>query len=135
MITRRHIFRKAGAALVSASLLVLEACMPQRSPKYEVRILFKNSHGQFSPDTLEIPRGATVVWQNQGIYPQTVTYNPGKMKLNSTKNLPQGVEPWDSGTLYPGQTWSYTFEVPGSYPYFSQIDEEPDLIGLVIVKT
>ncbi len=32
--------------------------------------------------------------------------------------LPAGAEPWDSGTVNGGESWSYTFETPGEYTYF-----------------
>lgn len=57
----------------------------------------------FAPQTLNVTVGTTVTWTNNGIYPHTTTSDTGV---------------WDSGPMStPGQTFSYTFNAPGSYPY------------------
>ena len=61
----------------------------------------------FSPKTLEIKAGDSVVWQNQDFTAHTVTSNSGN-ELGST-NLAQG------------QSYSHQFDTPGIYTYHCRI--------------
>ncbi len=56
----------------------------------------------FDPVNATINQGMTVTWTNQGANMHTVTADDGS---------------FDSGTLEPGQTFSQTFNTPGSFPY------------------
>lgn len=47
---------------------------------------------------------------------------------------PEGAAPFDSGDIYPGQTWSFTFTVPGQYAYFSQPDQDQGILGTIRVN-
>ncbi len=57
----------------------------------------------YDPDTLTVPVGTTVCWVNQDMTPHTVTSDV------------EGV--FDSGSLQQGQTFEYTFNSAGSFPY------------------
>ncbi len=143
-VSRRKLIRAAGKAFLGFGALLLSACFPRQSDTYSVKILVTQSRSHFEPSNLVIPPGAKVVWQNQAIYPATVTCDPAKAKPVSANGvsatsttyvkLPKGASPWDSGTLYPGQTWAYTFRTPGVYLYFSQYSDSPYLVGTVTVK-
>ncbi len=143
-ISRRKFMGDAGKALLVFGALVLNACSGRQSTTYFVKIQLTQDRNHFTPSALVIPVGSKVVWQNQSIYPATVTCDPGKVKSVSTNHqpatsaayvkLPSGAAPWDSGILYPGQTWSYTFQTPGEYLYFSQYGQAPDLIGVIKVQ-
>jgi plastocyanin len=134
LLSRRMMLQHAGKALFGLSVITLGSCMPRQASKYEVKILVSQSRSHFNPATLVIPQGATVIWQNQAIYPQTVSFDPDKLVAQMESHTAKGAEPWDSGTLYPGQTWSYTFQTPGDYPYFSRFSEDPYLLGVVTVQ-
>jgi plastocyanin len=133
LLNRRQWFRRLGKTLLGVSVIGLSACLPRQASRYEVKILVTQSRGHFEPSGLVIPRGTTVVWQNQAIYPQTVTCDPAKAQGVQGVQLPKGAQPWDSGVLYPGQTWLYTFNTPGEYLYFSQSMKAPYLTGTVKV--
>jgi plastocyanin len=62
----------------------------------------------FKPETLEIPVGTTVVWTNFDAIEHSVT--------NGTPEKP-GSE-FDSNFFTEGQTFTFTFDKPGNYPYF-----------------
>ena len=59
--------------------------------------------------------GTTVTWINMDSVQHTVTG-----------------EGWGSGTLRPGESWSYTFTQPGTYFYKCTI--HPEMTGLVMVE-
>jgi plastocyanin len=56
----------------------------------------------FNPDEIVIPVGTTVVWTHQASLPHTVTSDGGL---------------FDSGTLSNGETFEFTFDTVGSFPY------------------
>ena len=73
----------------------------------------------FTPSTLTIEVGDTVNW----------TCTEG---THTSTSLPNQAEWWDSGALTLGQSFTFTFTIPGTYNYTSLID--PDMYGTVIVQ-
>jgi plastocyanin len=71
----------------------------------------------FTPKTLTIPIGTAVTWTNQDDIPHTAT---------STENK------FASPVLDTDQTFSYTFQERGSYPYFCKI--HPTMTGTIVVE-
>jgi alcohol dehydrogenase (cytochrome c) len=75
----------------------------------------------FEPATIIIPPGTTVTWTNTGAQPHSAT---------STVSETNPVT-FDSDILDPGQSYSFTFEKPGTYDYFCV--PHPFMRGKVIV--
>ncbi len=93
---------------------------PQQSPEsqgktYHVAI----QNFAFSPSTLNIKKGDTVIWTNMDSAPHTVTSDTGK-ELSSAK-------------LSKGQTFSYTFDEEGTYAYHCAV--HPMMKGTIVVGT
>ncbi len=63
----------------------------------------------FNPQNITIGLNTTVTWRNNDSVPHTVT------------SLTGAPVAFDSGTLNPGQSFTYTFAVPGTYPYYCMI--------------
>ncbi|MGH8871215.1 MAG: cupredoxin domain-containing protein [Acidimicrobiia bacterium] len=72
----------------------------------------------FSPDTLTVPVGTTVTWENTDA------------SLPHTSNSDDGV--WDSGTLNPGDDFSFTFDEAGTFTYVCRI--HPSMTGSIVVE-
>jgi plastocyanin len=76
-----------------------------------------------SPGTLVIKAGDTVKWTNVG---------------NMDHDITSGADPapdggWASPTFAPGESWSRTFDTPGTYDYFCSL--HPYLMpGRIIVE-
>ena len=70
----------------------------------------------FEPAEAAVQPGDTVTWTNEGARPHTVTADDGS---------------FDSGTLQPGQSFSWTFEAPGTVAYHCEI--HPSMMGSVSV--
>ena len=62
----------------------------------------------FKPKSLEVPAGTTVVWTNGDAIDHSVTDGTPE-KLGGT---------FDSGFFNKGETFSFTFNKAGQYPYF-----------------
>ena len=85
-----------------------------------VQIVNMSSGFGFSPASLTVPVGTTVVWTNTTSAPHTVTSNDGKT--------------FDSGISQPmqtGQTFSFKFTKAGTYTYHCQI--HTSMVGTIIV--
>jgi plastocyanin len=111
--------------LVALSLLVLLLFVPSAGAWQKQAMM-----GQAAPNTWSVsiedfyfePANAavqprdTIVWTNNGAHPHTVTADDGS---------------FDSGTLQPGQSFSWTFTNPGTVTYHCTI--HPFMTGSVSV--
>jgi len=75
----------------------------------------------FAPSVITLPVGSSVTWTNDGAFPHTSTSDVGSL------------DPWDSGTLNSGGTFSKTFASTGVYSYHCAI--HPDMLGTVVIFT
>jgi plastocyanin len=88
---------------------------------------------RFDPDQLTIKVGETVTWTTVGVIPHTSTDDPAKAQNPDHAKLPEGAEPWDSGMLNQGQSFSRTFDVPGEYAYFCIPHEVAGMLATLTV--
>ena len=73
------------------------------------------------PASLEVAAGTVVTWRNE---------DDDRHRLRSR----EGPVEFDSGDLEPGDAFSYTFQVEGSYPYLDERDDEAsEYFGTVVV--
>jgi plastocyanin len=70
----------------------------------------------FQPASLEVAAGTTVTWTNTGQEKHTATADDGT---------------FDSKNLQPGESFSYTFDTPGTYAYHCEI--HPQMTGTIVV--
>jgi plastocyanin len=77
---------------------------------------------RFEPENITITTGQSVTWINASTIPHTATgdpaLNPVAEAFPEYAQLPAEATPWDSGMLQPGESFTYTFTVPGTYHYF-----------------
>jgi plastocyanin len=71
----------------------------------------------FSPRSMTISVGTTLVWTNNDVLAHTVKSSSGA---------------FSSGSLSPNETFSFTFQSAGTYAYFCEI--HPAMTGTVIVQ-
>jgi plastocyanin len=88
---------------------------------------------RFEPASLTVPRGSTVTWTNTGAVEHTATDDPSKAVTASNAALPSGAQPWDSGTVAAGQSFSHTFDTPGTYKYFCIPHEAAGMVATIVV--
>lgn len=79
----------------------------------------------FSPSTLEIEAGETVLWDweadNHDVTPVEI---PEESDWSGTR---------EGRTYDEGHTYSYTFELPGAYEYVCSVHEEYGMTGTIVV--
>jgi plastocyanin len=109
----------------------LAGCSPAGTePDYTVVI---HQSMKFEPASLVIPRGSIVAWQHRADSVHTVTADPSKAQHPERILVPSGAQPFDSGDLFPGDRWSYTFETAGEYLYFCRYHELDEMLASIRV--
>lgn len=123
-------------ALAALGGLALAACFSDQStdPPDEGGVEVEMTDLQFEPATVNIQVGGRVRWRNAGQFVHTATCDPGVANDADSVRLPSGAEPFNSGAVAVGSTFSHEFEVPGEYRYFCIPHEAQGMVGTVIVS-
>jgi plastocyanin len=81
-----------------------------------VKIVANTGSNSYNPNPLEVNVGETVTWINDDSVIHTATSTDGT---------------FDSGIMRNGQSFSYTFDTAGEYPYYCTL--HPNMVGTVVV--
>jgi plastocyanin len=119
-------------ALAAAGISVAVAVWVARQPAI-IRMEDTPLGGIYEPATLTVRAGTTVQWTNEGQQIHDATDRRDAALRASDVAYPSGAEPFDSGPMRLGQTYSYTFMVPGTYKYICIPHEIGGMTGEVIV--
>ena len=84
-----------------------------------VSIVENSGSNSYNPNPIEIKVGDTVTWINNDSSPHTVT-------SSSSKDIN-----FDSDVLRRDETFSFTFDRKGEYPYFCTL--HPSMVGTIVV--
>jgi plastocyanin len=87
---------------------------------------------RFEPAELTIPVGTTVQWRNVDRWRHNVSSAPLWPEEPFRLALPPGASRLRTGSVRPGQTYAYTFEVAGTYGYYC--DLHLGMEGRVVVQ-
>jgi plastocyanin len=90
--------------LVILSMTALLVFAPAVSAQDDMTVSIQDF--SFDPDQITVAPGTKVTWVNEGQAPHTSTADDGS---------------WDSGTLKPGDDFSFSFDQPGTYTYHCSI--------------
>jgi plastocyanin len=96
----------------------LEAATEEAIPVDQVEVTIQGF--SFNPEEVTIPIGTTVVWTNMGSGNHTVTADNGAFA---------------SDTLSSGDSFSFTFNTPGTYAYYCEFHGGPGGEGMSAVIT
>jgi plastocyanin len=116
-----------------AIVTLLERRIAVASPPV-VTIKMLDVPAAFEPGTVTIKVGDTVEWRNVGNEVHHATTDPSMAINCADVGSPAGAEPFDSGFLKPGATFSHTFKVAGTYRYACAVHETSGMIGKIVVK-
>ncbi|HVP23669.1 MAG TPA: plastocyanin/azurin family copper-binding protein [Conexivisphaerales archaeon] len=125
--TRLHVIRR-GIAFGLGIILIISVLSFQGGPAKAARTWDVQMYGddmnnvyQYIPQNITISVGDTVNWTDvSGLH-------------STTSDAGQG-EWWDSGILSPGESYSHTFTVSGSFTYWSTYPMDIDMVGAVVVR-
>ena len=110
MNVARNLALGAIAPLVA---IAIAAASPARAATIEVKI----DNFTFNPKQVTVKAGDTVTWVNHDDIPHTATSKTGVFK---------------SKALDTDDKFSFTFAIPGSYPYFCAL--HPHMTGTIVVE-
>jgi plastocyanin len=79
----------------------------------------------FSPDSVQIAPGDSIVWTNNGVNPHTST--------SGVSGVPDGL--WNSGTLSHGSKFTRGFATSGRFSYYCQFHYMLGMTGVINVGT
>jgi plastocyanin len=127
---RRWLAAAASAALLAESAAAPVADVPAaqmpvaqtpaaQAPAAEAPkiVLIDVKNFMFAPASMTVKSGATVTWTNMDQEPHTVVSSDGLFR---------------SGAIDTGESFSFTFEKPGTYQYLCTI--HPRMVGIVVVQ-
>jgi plastocyanin len=86
---------------------------------------------RFSPSTVRVVVGTTVVWSNASSRSHTVTTD---QDAGPSVGAPDGATPFDSGRIGPGETFSHRFDEAGVYVFACGIHGDDGMVGVVSVS-
>ncbi|RFB81625.1 cupredoxin domain-containing protein [Methylovirgula sp. 4M-Z18] len=107
----RRLFLVLGATQLLAATLLLAAARADDGASVTI------DNFTFSPQTLTVAAGTTVVWKNNDDIPHLVVANDKSFR---------------SKALDTDDSYSFTFTTPGTYNYFCGL--HPHMTGTVVVK-
>lgn len=119
-------------ALAATGMGVAVAAWVARQPT-TIRMEDTPLGGIYDPATLTVRVGTTVQWNNDGQQVHDATDRRDAAMRAGDVAYPSGAKPFDSGPMQPGQTYSYTFTVSGTYKYICTPHEFGGMTGEVIV--
>lgn len=87
----------------------------------------------FDPIGLHAEPGETVTWRLENDVHSTTAYAEGNGGAEVTR-IPDGAEPWDSGTLQEqGATFELTTDIEGTYDYFCIPHKTLGMVGRLVI--
>lgn len=112
----RSVISRAFWTPVAAMFMLFAVPDLHAAPATEANtIVLKDFH--FSPMSLTVPAGATVIWKNLDGEPHTVVSDAGLFR---------------SGGLDQNDSFTFTFDKPGTYRFICSI--HPTMMGTIVVK-
>jgi plastocyanin len=118
---------------VIATMMLAIVVVKSRAAKPAILITMMDSPAIFEPARTIIKAGDTIEWKNIGTQLHHVTTDPSAALKKNDVSSPRGAKPFDSGFLKPGESFSETFSVPGTYHYTCAVHEAKGMSGVIIV--
>jgi len=131
----------AGIGAVAAG-----AATPARAQEGSTRTVEMTDDLVFDPDEIAVTPGTTVVWDNVGNIGHSVTayeedlpadaefFASGGFETEDAARSAYSAGDPDSGDIAGGETYEYTFETEGTYPYFCIPHESVGMLGTIEVS-
>jgi len=137
IVIKKKIDRRDFVSIVGVGALVVEnvaAGLNQNLITPEIRIQANRLLGlwYFDPVGLYIKPGQTVHWTSAAWGSSVTSYHPDND--NRELRIPESAQSFDSGLLSDYEnTFEWTFDIPGTYDYFSRNHESIGAVGRIVV--
>lgn len=123
--------RKAFCSALMLALILSVRSSRAETPALSISIV--DMPAVFSPNPAQIKAGQAIKWTNDGDTVHTVTTDASQAPDPNWVSVPSGASSFDSGYLKSGESFVFTFTVPGVYKYFCLTHEEEGMRGEVHV--
>lgn len=138
---RRTFLAATGSTSLVGAAVGVAGCLGLAADDYDVGMTTTD----FTPETITVTVGETVVWQNTSSRGHTVTAYEGGIPADAAYFATGDFESesdaraaWngggDDGMLGPGASFSHQFDVAGRYDYVCLPHERGGMIGTVVVE-
>ena len=130
-----RVFR--GGVIALLGILVSLTLIPQAkiaAAPSDIVVKMLDMPLSFEPNLIKIKVGQSVEWENVGNEVHHATSDPSLAIKATEVSNPPGVDPFDSGFLRPGETYTHTFTVAGEYQYTCVVHEAKGMLGTIIVS-
>ena len=119
--------------LTASPLFLAHGLLRAQDEIHRIRVQLSYPFGMwyFEPFGLYVEKGATVEWLSTRWGPTVTAFHPSNG--NQELRMPEGAEPFDSGLMSQGDTFRWTFDVEGTYDYFSKNHVGLGMVGRIIV--
>lgn len=128
--------KKSATVLATALLVALLSSAAIAQTTHEVDLVIEPVEGSpipqfyFEPAGLFIEPGDTITFVASSPHHTVTAYHPLQGK---PQRVPDGVEPFSSPMIPVGQTWEYTFTVPGVYDVWCGPHESYGMVMRIVV--
>jgi plastocyanin len=116
MMTRMSFVYSALVGALGGTAVIMTTLFAS-VPAWTADVAVSIDNFTFSPQSLTVKSGTTVIWENADDIPHTVA---------STTKL------FKSKALDTGDKFSFTFTAPGMYQYFCSL--HPHMVGTIVVE-
>jgi len=119
--------------LTASPLFLAHGLLRAQDDIAEVRVVLSYPMGMwyFEPLGLYVEKGQTVEFLATRWGPTVTAFHPSNG--NQELRIPEAAEPFDSGLMSQGDTFRWTFDVEGTYDYFSKNHVGLGVVGRIIV--
>ncbi|QZX99071.1 plastocyanin/azurin family copper-binding protein [Halobaculum rubrum] len=143
-LTRRGFL--SGTAAGVGAVAAGAATTPVRAQEGSTRTVEMTDNLVFDPEEVAVTPGTTVVWENVGNIGHSVTayeedlpadaefFASGGFETEDAARSAYSAGDPDSGDIAGGETYEYTFETEGTYPYFCIPHESAGMLGTIEVS-
>ena len=132
-VNRRSFLQAAGMGSLALASIGRVFSQTPELPEIRIRSNYPQGLWYYDPVGLYLNPGQTVRWICTKFGATVTAFHPDND--NRELRIPEGAQPFDSGLLGDdvNTTFEWTFEVEGTYDYFSRNHEILGLVGRIVV--
>ena len=132
-VNRRSFMQAAGMGSLALASIGRVFSQTPELPEIRIRSNYPQGLWYYDPVGLYLNPGQTVRWICTKFGATVTAFHPDND--NRELRIPEGAQPFDSGLLGDdvNNTFEWTFEVEGTYDYFSRNHEVLGLVGRIVV--
>lgn len=132
-MNRRTFLTQLGASATTAGGVVSLGSARGQGSTHTVGMYTESGAYYFDPIGLYVKPGDTVKWVLKSGGHSSTSYTKNNPNYDGPRLIPKDAKPWDSGVLNePGASFSYTFQVKGTYNYYCIPHKSLGMVGRIV---